>query len=177
MCAAASNRRLLPKLLFALTLAAIALTIVHAALQKTEWNVPEDAKKVKNPVAPSEAGLKAARAVFLDNCAQCHGDGGKGDGTEAMMYDPPPADLTDAKRIAAQTDGELFWKISEGKKPMTAFKKRLTAEQRWQLVLLVRSFAASAKPESPDKKTRLQLKSLTQFRVTVAESRFPAESV
>lgn len=152
MLPAASKRRLLPKVLFTLTLAAIALTIVHATLQKTEWYVPEDAKKVKNPVTPSEAGLKAARAVFLDNCAQCHGDEGKGDGTDAMMYDPPPADLTDAKRIAAQTDGELFWKISEGKKPMTAFKKRLTVEQRWQLVLFVRTLAGSTKSDSTDQK-------------------------
>ena len=42
--------------------------------------------------------------------------------------------------MSATTDGELFYQISEGRKPMPAFKKRLTEEQRWQLVLLVRSF-------------------------------------
>jgi mono/diheme cytochrome c family protein len=39
------------------------------------------------------------------------------------------------------TDGEIFYQISQGRKPMPGFKKRLTEEQRWQLVLYVRSFA------------------------------------
>jgi len=42
------------------------------------------------------------------------------------------------------TDGELFYQISEGRKPMPSFKKRLSEEQRWQLVLLIRSFATDS---------------------------------
>ena len=42
------------------------------------------------------------------------------------------------------TDGELFYKISEGKKPMPVFKNKLSEEQRWELVFLIRSFAESA---------------------------------
>jgi hypothetical protein len=41
------------------------------------------------------------------------------------------------------TDGELFYKISEGKKPMPVFKSKLTEDQRWGLVLLIRSFTQS----------------------------------
>jgi len=44
------------------------------------------------------------------------------------------------------TDGELFWKISEGRRPMPEFKKRLTEEQRWQLVNYVRTFAPKPAP-------------------------------
>jgi len=61
-----------------------------------------------------------------------------------MMYDPPPANLTDASHMNKMTDGEIYYLISEGRKPMPSFKKRLTDEQRWQLVLLVRSFAGAA---------------------------------
>jgi mono/diheme cytochrome c family protein len=39
------------------------------------------------------------------------------------------------------TDGALFYQISQGRKPMPAFKRRMTEDQRWQLVLLIRSFA------------------------------------
>jgi mono/diheme cytochrome c family protein len=60
------------------------------------------------------------------------------------MYDPAPGNLTDAKHMSTRTDGELFYQISQGRKPMPSFKKRLTEEQRWQLVLLVRSFAESS---------------------------------
>jgi mono/diheme cytochrome c family protein len=42
------------------------------------------------------------------------------------------------------TDGEIFYQISQGRKPMPAFKKRLSEEQRWQLVILVRSFASQS---------------------------------
>ncbi|MGB9467694.1 MAG: cytochrome c, partial [Candidatus Acidiferrum sp.] len=62
---------------------------------------------------------------------------------DATLYYPSPASFTDAKRMNTASDGELFYQISEGRKPMPAFKKRLTEEQRWQLVVLVRSFANS----------------------------------
>jgi mono/diheme cytochrome c family protein len=138
----------LRKTLFALVLAFIAISIVLAVLQNREWVVPEEAKKLKNPIASSAAAMGAARLIYPDKCAQCHGETGKGDGPEGKMYDPPPGNLTDAKHMSTRTDGELFYQISQGRRPMPAFKKRLTEEQRWQLVLLVRSFAkATAAPQ------------------------------
>jgi mono/diheme cytochrome c family protein len=90
----------------------------------------------------------------MDECAQCHGEHGKGDGPEAAMHDPPPSDITDARHMNTVTDGEIFYQISEGRKPMPSFKKRLTEDQRWGLVLRVRSFSApSASPiqkKTPD---------------------------
>jgi hypothetical protein len=44
------------------------------------------------------------------------------------------------------TDGEIFYQITQGRKPMPSFRKKLTEDQRWQLVILVRSFAAPAAP-------------------------------
>ncbi len=130
-------------ILLALPLALAALAVAHG---KKDWPAPEDAKKLKNPVAATDASLVAAKAVFLDNCAQCHGEGGKGDGSEAPMYDVKPADFTDAHMMGEMTDGEIFWKISEGRRPMPEFKKRLTEEQRWQLVNYVRTFAPKPAP-------------------------------
>jgi mono/diheme cytochrome c family protein len=60
------------------------------------------------------------------------------------MYDPAPSDLTDSAKMSNLTDGEIFYQITEGRKPMPSFKKKLTEEQRWQLVLLVRSFATNS---------------------------------
>jgi mono/diheme cytochrome c family protein len=82
--------------------------------------------------------------VYADKCAHCHGDTGKGDGRDANRYDPAPTDLTDSKKMNSATDGELFYKISEGKKPMPVFKNKLSEDQRWELVLLIRSFSQSA---------------------------------
>jgi hypothetical protein len=130
------------KILFASLLAIICVALVYAALQGDKrWVVPEEVKRLKNPLPPSEPTLKTARRIYLDECAQCHGEHGKGDGPEAMMHSTAPADLTDAGRMNTVTDGEIFYQISEGRRPMPSFKKRLTEEERWGLVLFVRSFA------------------------------------
>jgi mono/diheme cytochrome c family protein len=129
------------KSLFALLLAVIALAIAYLFLQNRPWTVPEAAKQVKNPLQPSDAALQAAHAMYTERCAHCHGDTGKGDGHDASSYDPAPTNFTDAQLMHGVTDGELFYKISEGHRPMPSFKKRFTEEQRWQLVLLIRSFA------------------------------------
>jgi mono/diheme cytochrome c family protein len=141
------------KILFASLLALICIVIVYAAFQRDRpWVVPEEVKKLKNPLTPSESTLKAARGIYMDDCAQCHGERGKGDGPEALMHSPAPADLTDAGRMNGVTDGEIFYQISEGRKPMPSFKKRLTEDERWGLVLLVRSFTRppAAAEKNPD---------------------------
>ena len=138
------------KILFAGVLTLAAISIVLAAREKRTWNIPDEAKQRKNPLQSSPSALQAAGDLYLDNCAQCHGDKGKGDGPEATMYDPLPADLSNFKFNSGLTDGEIFYQISEGRKPMPSFKLRFTQEQRWQLVLLVRSFTAPpAAPSAP----------------------------
>jgi mono/diheme cytochrome c family protein len=132
------------KFLFASLLILIAISILLAALQKTSWIVPEAEKSRKNPLPPSAASIEAIKGIYLDDCAQCHGESGKGDGSKAALYNPAPANFSDPARISALTDGELFYKIGEGRKPMPAFKYRLTDDQRWQLVLLIRSFSQPA---------------------------------
>ena len=103
--------------------------------------IPAEAKKLVNPIAPSPAVLQSIKPVYMEQCANCHGETGKGNGPDAMMYDPSPSDFTDAPAMSKFTDGEFFYQITEGKKPMPSFRKRLTQEQRWQLVLFVRSFS------------------------------------
>lgn len=132
----------LRKLLLAALLAVIVVAVAVAVYQNRPWKIPEAARLRKNPIQSSPAILAAARAIYLDKCANCHGQTGKGDGPDAASYYPSPASLADAKRMDARTDGEIFYQISQGRKPMPSFKKRLTEEQRWQLVLFVRSLSA-----------------------------------
>jgi mono/diheme cytochrome c family protein len=140
-------------LLFGLILVAgLGVGLWLLAHGKDDWAVPDEAKKMKNPVAATPASLAAGKVLYMNDCAQCHGEQGKGDGTEAMMYDPPPADLTEAHMMNSMPDGEIFWKISEGRKPMPSFKKRFTEEQRWQLVNFVRSLLP--KPATPPTVTK-----------------------
>jgi mono/diheme cytochrome c family protein len=129
--------------LFVVLLLVAAGSAVYAFLHPGPWIVPEAAKRIANPLKASQADLPGARRLYEDKCTECHGDRGKGDGSQAKMYDPKPADLTDAAHMNSVSDGELFYKISEGHRPMPAFKKRYNEEQRWQLVLFIRSMAAA----------------------------------
>ncbi|HXT25417.1 MAG TPA: cytochrome c [Candidatus Eisenbacteria bacterium] len=134
-------RKKLAGSLFVLLLLTAAGSAVYAFFHPGPWIVPEEAKRAVNPIKPSQANLPAAQKLYLDKCAECHGDFGKGDGSQGKSYDPPPADFTDAAHMNSVSDGELFYKISEGHRPMPGFKKRCTEQQRWQLVLFLRSFA------------------------------------
>ena len=152
MSIAPKRSRALPKAMFLVILAIVATAIVYSAVNKAPWSwpVPEEAKQLKNPLQPTAPALKSARQVYVDKCAHCHGDAGKGDGKDASRYDPAPTDFTDAKRVGAATDGELFYKISEGKKPMPVFKNKLSEDERWELVLLIRWFStAPAAAQAP----------------------------
>ena len=120
---------------------AVVLSISAAPHDPKDWPVPAAAKKMKNPVPLTQAALAAARDTFNDRCVNCHGETGKGDGSDAMMYTPKPADLSDAHMMGMMSDGEIFYKISEGRNAMLAFKNLLTVEQRWQLVHYVRTLA------------------------------------
>jgi mono/diheme cytochrome c family protein len=140
------------KILFVLLMALICIVLVYAIFQNNKpWVVPEEVKKLKNPIASSEATLKAARGIYMDECAQCHGERGKGDGPEAAMHTPAPSDITDSKHMNTVTDGELFYQISEGRKPMPSFKGRLREDQCWGLVLFVRTLSGSTAPPIPNK--------------------------
>jgi mono/diheme cytochrome c family protein len=135
------------KILFASLLLFIVVTVVYAVTHQTrEWIVPEEAKQRQNPLNPSDSNLRAARDLYFEDCSNCHGKAGKGDGPEAHMHDPAPADLSDPVRMKPISDGELFFKISGGHRPMPSFKRKLTEDQRWQLVLFVRSFSSNSKP-------------------------------
>lgn len=144
--------RLLPKILLVIVVALIFLSIGLAALHKTPWRVPAEEKARKNPLPATQANYSAAKPVYNEYCSNCHGDAGKGDGSDAMMYDPSPSDLTDAAHMNKLTDGEIYYQITQGRKPMPSFRKKLREDQRWQLVILVRTFSgALAFPSAPAK--------------------------
>ena len=152
MIAPSKKPRTFRKILFVLAIGLIFLSIGLAAIHKTPGQIPAEEKQRKNPLFANDANINAARPIYQEYCANCHGDSGKGDGSDAMMYDPSPSDLTDSSHIRKLTDGEIYYQITQGRKPMPSFRTKLTDEQRWQLVILVRAFSgAIAFPPVPPK--------------------------
>lgn len=107
---------------------------------------------MKNPVGLNTVTLDSARVLYRNDCAKCHGVNGDGEKPPDSMYSysTKPTNFTDAKVVDAMSDGEIFWKITNGRKPMPSFKIRLTDEQRWELVDLIRVFAHP--PSAPARK-------------------------
>jgi len=106
------------------------------------WDVPEEAKARSNPVASSPEVIAEGKALFKKQCLMCHGAALKGDGPGAAMFRVQPPDLSTREARERLTDGEIFYKITEGKKPMPSMKSRLTEEERWKLIHYVRSLQA-----------------------------------
>jgi mono/diheme cytochrome c family protein len=70
--------------------------------------------------------LDMGRTAYRKYCVQCHGYSGKGDGTSATSFDPPPRDYTDAEVMNEITDFTLaetirFGGIDRGFPNMPAF--------------------------------------------------------
>jgi mono/diheme cytochrome c family protein len=112
-----------------------------------EWTAPSRSARKKNPVPADEKSLAVGKQLYTKECQSCHGVTGKGDGPAAGDLKVSPGNLTDPK-MWQQTDGALFWKITEGKKPMPSMEKTWTEEQRWHVVNYIRTLAPRPK-EAP----------------------------
>jgi mono/diheme cytochrome c family protein len=108
------------------------------------WVAPADARAVKNPVPVTPEGLAAAAKLFKGNCVMCHGEKGQGDGESAQTLNRKPANFTDKVMMSAETDGALFWKMSQGRAPMPSWEDVFSETQRWQLVNYLRQLTKNA---------------------------------
>jgi mono/diheme cytochrome c family protein len=105
------------------------------------WRAPAAAAVRHNPLFDKPDAAAGGRKLFLRNCAQCHGHDGTG------IEKKHSADLQ-LPVVQAQSDGALFWKITNGNTGhgMPSWSK-LPELQRWQLVLYVRRLTRAT--ESP----------------------------
>ena len=108
-----------------------------AARAQTPWVAPEAEKAKKSPLPADKKLIDQGAKVAKTNCVSCHGAGGKGDGAAAAALNPKPADWT-SSRVQGESDGELFWKISNGRGAMPQWKF-LPENDRWALVAYIRS--------------------------------------
>jgi mono/diheme cytochrome c family protein len=118
----------------------LAVVIGNAlAGQDTDGTVPKEFLAMKNPVAASPEATAAGKLLYVKNCERCHGPSGLGDGPATKFIRPAPKEIASAVTQDRLSDGEIFYKITEGKKPMPAMKMTLSEEQRWQIVHFVRT--------------------------------------
>lgn len=123
----------------ALTALVAAIAVAQDAKPGEEWVAPARAAKKKNPVEVNDASIARGKELYTAECFSCHGATGKGDGPGVKDLEKKPEDLSLAK-TQDQTDGALFWKISEGRKPMPAMAEKWDENKRWDVVNYLRTF-------------------------------------
>jgi mono/diheme cytochrome c family protein len=142
-----THRKLIKTLrIFILTLSVVALltfaywvgSAAAADSMSDKWLSPGPSAVRKNPIAPTQQSIAAGQKIYSKTCVMCHGKTGDADGPAVIELNIHPAKLSDPK-LAAESDGSLFWKITTGKKPMPAFGKRLSETDRWTLINYIRT--------------------------------------
>ncbi len=108
-----------------------------------QWQAPAEAANLTNPFKDKPDAAKLGRDLYMQKCADCHGKKGQGNGwmsgnTKRDGKALPPTNLA-SKMAQANTDGELFWKITNGRSPMPAHRIRFDDEQRWHIVAYLRT--------------------------------------
>jgi mono/diheme cytochrome c family protein len=108
-----------------------------------------DLSKVRNPVLPDKKSIEQGKIVFYQYCFACHGIEGRGNGPQAEYLGRPVADLTDAN-VKKESNGTLFWKITEGNmpRPMPMFRSFLNKENIWDVINYIRTLPVEDKQKN-----------------------------
>lgn len=110
----------------------------HGAMHE-HWTAPLEAAKRKNPVSADAASTERGGKLFEKHCVVCHGPEGRGDGPAGAALKPKPSNLDE---MAGQhPEGDLAWKIENGRGAMPAWKGTLNESQIWDIVNFLKSLA------------------------------------
>jgi len=103
--------------------------------QDSKWRAPDEAAAKPNPLAEKPELAAGGKKLFKRNCMECHGDSGQGLKKAADLQ------LT---VVQEQSDGTLFWKITNGNpdRGMPSFSN-IPELQRWQIVMHLRTLKRS----------------------------------
>lgn len=101
--------------------------------------VPERARARLNPLMRDPEAVPAGRKLFVQHCAECHGETAEGGRKAPNLH---------ADEVQKQTPGTLFWILTNGvvRRGMPVWSK-LPEPERWQIVAFIQSLAPSTQSE------------------------------
>lgn len=101
-----------------------------------KWQAPADAAAKANPEAKNPDAPAAGRKLYMRTCIGCHEEDGSGKDTGAANLRSP--------EVQGQSDGALFWKITNGNTAagMPSFAS-LPETDRWDVVTFLRTLKDS----------------------------------
>ena len=103
--------------------------------------------KMHDPLESTPENLAKGKDQFTTYCAPCHGESGQGNGPVAHLLAKPPKNLV-VGTSKDLPDGYIYGAIRDGVLSMPSYAEEMPAEQRWQVVMYIRSMQnAAAKPK------------------------------
>jgi mono/diheme cytochrome c family protein len=94
---------------------------------------------MKNPITDKAASASRGGKLFVNNCAKCHGLSGNGYGTVAHGFTTWPRQLWAWNNTGPETDGYLFWIITNGRSDMPPWGLILSENNRWDLINYIKT--------------------------------------
>jgi mono/diheme cytochrome c family protein len=111
-----------------------------------EKGIPEDYRDLSNPLDATKENIEKGRELFSAQCSMCHGEKGLGDKPMGQALNWPASNIIAVIHMPEVTDAYLFWAISEGGAAlgtaMFSYKSFLSKEDRWSLILHIRTLKA-----------------------------------
>ena len=107
---------------------------------------PEKARVRLNPLEADRDAIAAGGNLFLQHCAECHGDSADGGRKGPSLR---------VQEIQGATPGAIFWLLTNGvvRRGMPVWSK-LPEPQRWQLVTYIKSLGVKPADASPAQSTQ-----------------------
>ena len=99
------------------------------------WAAPPEAAQRLNPIESDETSIERGNRVFLIHCV---------DGPAAAGLNPKPSNLVESGD--QHPEGDIAWKIANGRGTMPAWKGTLSEKNIWDLTNFIRRL--SGEPNS-----------------------------
>ncbi|HVY75781.1 MAG TPA: c-type cytochrome [Puia sp.] len=104
------------------------------------WTAPEEANKLRPNFDDIDVSLKKGMELYNVQCVSCHGLYGFGDGGAGQGQAQKPANFH-IPAIKKESLGAIYWKITNGRGIMPAFKTVFTDDQRWSLAAYIKTLS------------------------------------
>lgn len=100
----------------------------------------QQSKLTTNPLPATLLNVHNGETYYGYYCLMCHGSKGDGNGAVGESYVPKPTDMA-SPTVTSLTDGQLYYAMLNGVGHSPVLEQTVAPEQRWPLVLYVRTFA------------------------------------
>ena len=104
------------------------------------WTAPPEASKRVSPIPSDDKSINRGKRLFQTHCSICHGPQGKATGPAAARLNTKPPNLV--KMAGHHTDGDIAWKIENGRGSMPAWKDRLKEIEIWDLTNFIQTLSS-----------------------------------